>query len=175
MFLSDFQLALLEQANEDATHLLRQYFRTIQESLFLEMFEAEAEAFLSAQKTSSPSAPSPCNSVGSSPSRSCFNSASSTPTKIWSHNLSLNMEKLFMGSALLLPAKGASESCDLSLRLPLAELERAKYVSFCSWRTFECSHFLFPSGHQSFLHSSTSFHGCCQVVRVVRIGYREEI
>ena len=51
--------------------------------------------------------------------------------RIWSHNLNLNLEQLFMDTTLLLPPEVITFSTNNSnffLRLPQNDLERTRYV-----------------------------------------------
>lgn len=123
IFLSDHQLAVLEQANEDAAHLLRQLFRSADESVFLELFEQEATiaAAAATQKNNQKVSES---RVNQSPQRQ--------QQQIWSHNLALSLEQLFMDSTLLLPPDEippSSFDSNFYLRLPMNEYERTRYVS----------------------------------------------
>lgn len=124
IFLSDHQLAVLEQANEDAAHLLRQLFRSADESVFLELFEQEAIIAAAAVESNNRKMTEPSR-VNQSPQRQ--------QQQIWSHNLGLSLEQLFMDSTLLLPPDEIAPSSydsNFYLRLPMNEYERTRYVSF---------------------------------------------
>ncbi len=115
LFLSDHQLAVLEQANEESSHLLRQLFRSTDQSVFLELFEQEAEIASSATA---------CDEKDQL--------ARKLPGRIWSHNLNLTLEQLFMDTSLMLPPEEINSSMYSSnfyLRLPQNDLERTRYVS----------------------------------------------
>lgn len=121
IFITDHQLALIEQANEDASHLLRQYFCMPDRSIFLELFENEAKIAAAAMM---------------SDANECFDKSTHnhpTSAKIWSHNFQLNLEKLFMESTLLLPPKDidqlySNSNSNFYLRLPVHDYEKTRYV-----------------------------------------------
>lgn len=127
IFITDHQLALLEQANEDASHLLRQYFCSVEKSVFLELFENEAKIAAAAMMSDAK------DSLSKSPTSSLASIASGS-NKIWSHNFELNLEKLFMDSTLLFSPKHISQvypnsNSNFYLRLPSHDYERTRYVN----------------------------------------------
>lgn len=130
VFLSDHQLAVLEQANEDAAHLLRQLFRSADESVFLELFEQEATIAATANAASENGSNSRSMSESSNGSGKQRNSSKSH--QIWSHSPTLSLEQLFMDSTLLLPPDEIAPSSfdsNFYLRLPMNEYERTRYVT----------------------------------------------
>lgn len=126
LFLTDYQYALLEQASEYASHLVRQLYRKTDESLFLELFENEADLMAAMMAETNEAG----NAHDNNSQQSSFSSSSTQ--KIWSHNLRMNVEHLFMDAMLLLPAKDVAPTnseANFSLRLPVNDLEKTKYVS----------------------------------------------
>lgn len=121
IFLTDHQLALLEQSNEDVCHLLRQCYSSTDKSTFLELFEEEAKNFQAITR----------NDEDATPNRL---------SHIWSSNVNLSLEQLFMNPTLLLPPVDAPES-NAFLRLPNLEYDETRYVSFSLENFFDFNRF----------------------------------
>lgn len=124
VILSDHQIAVLEQAREDACHILRHYYCSIDESIFLNLFEKEARMFHSHSCSTRTSISS---STSASPSK---HSASDRSNQIWSYDSYLTLEQLFMDATLLLPPNEINkDDSNFHLRLPGIDCEKARYVS----------------------------------------------
>lgn len=127
LFLTDYQYALLEQASEYASHLVRHLHRKTDESLFLELFENEADLTAAMMAETNEAGLSHKDSQHSASEAQL----SSSPQKIWSYNLRMNLEHLFMDAMLLLPAKDVTPTnneANFYLRLPMNDLEKTRYV-----------------------------------------------
>ncbi|XP_046918540.2 C-type lectin domain containing ema [Dermatophagoides farinae] len=123
VILSDHQIAVLEQAREDACHILRHYYCSIDESIFLNLFEKEARMFHSHSCSTRTSISS---STSASPSK---HSASDRSNQIWSYDSYLTLEQLFMDATLLLPPNEINkDDSNFHLRLPGIDCEKARYI-----------------------------------------------
>lgn len=129
--LTDHQLALLEQAREDAGHLLRQYYCSIDKSIFVNIFEQEAKIFYQSFCDNNKLSSNITSPLPFSHSTFSFSSSSNLTCKshIWSYDTNLTLEQLFMDATLLLPPNAINiDENNFHLRLPAMDYERARYV-----------------------------------------------
>lgn len=111
--LTDHQLALLEQANEDATHRIRKIYKSMESiGLFIELFEQESELILKSKMKS-------------------YHMPKCGFT--WSHITShITLEQLFMDPLVLLTSSTIPidliQESKFYLRFPKTEYERIRYA-----------------------------------------------
>ncbi|OTF81966.1 CLEC16A-like protein, partial [Euroglyphus maynei] len=121
VILSDHQIALLEQAREDACHILRHYYCSIDETIFLNLFRKEAKMF-HRHSSSSSTHSSISSSTSASPSRHVRSD------QIMSFESNLTLEQLFMNATLLLPPNEiGKDDSNFHLRLPGIDYEKALF------------------------------------------------
>ncbi|KAI2799495.1 Protein CL16A [Blomia tropicalis] len=109
LFLSDHQFALLEQAIEDSAYIVRQSYRSTEESIFLLIFEKESEITYRWR--------SECRPI-----------TFETNKWIWSHDPNLSLEQMASDCTMMCPTiEQQSDQQNIDFRLPINEYERIRY------------------------------------------------